>query len=157
VSRTIGNVSHSAFFPSSQAVIDKDVALIEKLLAEENFKEASKVYEYGAYSRNYAQLQFPVRGLPGTVEPHTSVKGLTESGDKITGTLIDIGNKGDKTVRVLYQNANDLGTCFVGGNPEPKLDGCKSTTLAILQYIIGMTRKWTLILDCIKLFLISYG
>lgn len=116
-----------ASFLRLQAVIDRDVELIEKLLAEEKFKEAIKVYEYGAYSRNYAQLQFPVRGLPGTLEPHTSVEGSSESGETITGTLIDIGNKGDKTVRVLYQNGDSLGTCFAGGNPEPKFDGCKSS------------------------------
>ena len=117
---------HLALFCHRQAIIDKDVALIEKLLAADKIKEATKVYEFGAYSRNYAQLQFPVRGLPGTIEPHTTVEGLTESGDKITGTLIDIGNKGDKSVRVLYENDENLGACFVGGNPEPKFDGCKS-------------------------------
>lgn len=41
---------------------------------------------------------------------------------------MDIGNKGDKAVRVLYQNPENLGTCFVGGNPDPKFDGCKSVT-----------------------------
>ena len=115
-----------AFYLHWQAVIDKDVALIEDLLAEDKFKEATKVYENGAYSRNYARLQFPVRGLPGKIEPHTTVEGSTESGETITGTLIDIGNKGDKSVRVLYQNSENLGLCFAGGNPEPKFDGCKS-------------------------------
>jgi hypothetical protein len=114
-------------------VIDKDVALIEKLLAAEKFKEATKVYELGAYSRNYAQLQFPVRGLPGTIEPHATVEGMTKSGDKITGTLIDIGNKGDKSICVLYQNDENLGMCFAGGNPEPKLDGCKSRLATALS------------------------
>lgn len=113
-------------FPYLKAVIDHDNALIEKLLLGGQVEEAQQVFEKGAFSRSYAELTFGLEGLPGDVKAHSSVKGAADSGEVIMGMMLDHGKLGDKVVRVLYENADNLGFCNVGGNPEPITSGCKS-------------------------------
>ena len=64
-------------------------------------------------------------GLPGEVPAHSAISGFTENNQKINGVAFGLGKRGDKTVRVLYQNNDEHSACHVGGSPEPMFDGCK--------------------------------
>jgi hypothetical protein len=110
---------------SSQASIDKDNDLIERLLLAGQFDEAHRVFEVGAFSRPYAQLSLGSQGLPEGISIHSSVTGASESGEVIKGSMFENGKRGGHVVRILYQNEDILSSCFVGGNPVPVTDGCK--------------------------------
>jgi hypothetical protein len=109
----------------NQAMIDQDNALIEKLLADGKFEEATLVYENGSFSRSYALLHLKNKGLPGVVDAHSLATGVTVNSEAVTGTVLEPGKHGDKAIRVLYHNSDGVGSCFVGGNPDPTLNGCK--------------------------------
>jgi hypothetical protein len=68
-------------------------------------------------------LQLPGKGLPGHVDANSQVITTNRT---TTGTILKAGKQGDKSISILYQNSTSLGSCFVGGNPEPIIDGCKS-------------------------------
>jgi hypothetical protein len=108
-----------------QAVIDKDNELIEKLLSEGKFDEASFVYEKGAFSRSNALIHFHGATLPGDIKANTKVTGTAINGDSITGTIFEARSRGKNSVHVFYESPSGLGSCFVGGSPEPVVEGCK--------------------------------
>jgi hypothetical protein len=93
-------------------------------LKEENLEAAKRVYEVGAFSRSYAELSLGFEGLPGDIDGHTTVTGLSESGVAITGISLDNSKLGAKTIRVEYNNLDNPVPCYVGGHPEPDTDGC---------------------------------
>jgi hypothetical protein len=108
-----------------QAVIDKDNELIEKLLSDGNFDEAGSVYEKGAFSRSNALLHFHGATLPGDIKANSLVTGTAINGESVTGTIIEPKSRGTKSVHVFYESNLGLGSCYVGGSPEPVLEGCK--------------------------------
>jgi hypothetical protein len=103
-----------------------DNVLIEKLLLDGQFDAAFDVYENGSFSRSYAELTFGFEGIGGAIPAHTEVTGESESGSVVKGMLLQPAKMGAKVVRILYHNADNVGSCFVGGNPHPVVDGCKS-------------------------------
>lgn len=109
----------------SQAAIDRDSKLINRLVSAGQFDVATDVYEKGSYSRSFAELTFGFQGLPGDIGPHVGVVGTSDSGSEIEGMILERGKFGAKVVRILYHNGDNPGSCFVGGNPDAETDGCK--------------------------------
>jgi hypothetical protein len=95
-------------------------------LLEGKFEAAEQVYDKGTFSRSFAQVSFGEVGLVEEIEAHTAVTGTSDSGSDVTGMLLEHAKKGAKSARILYHNADNVGKCFVGGNPQPIVDGCKS-------------------------------
>lgn len=87
-------------------------------------EDAKRIYEVGAFSRSFAELSLGFEGLPGDVNGHTIVSGMTEAGEVITGMSLDNAPLGSKTIRVQYHNQDNIAPCYVGGNPEPQTEGC---------------------------------
>lgn len=107
-----------------QAQIDLDVDLLSKLLSEAKLEEAKRLYQQGAFSRSYAELELGFGGLPGDIHGHSTVTGKTDGGEVINGVIMDHGIMGAKTVRIAYDNLDNPAPCYVGGHPEPVFDGC---------------------------------
>ena len=92
------------------------------LLDNNELEYAKYVYLDGAYSRSYAELS--LQGLPGHVAAHTTVSGISTSGEVITGVTMYGAGVGDNLLLVQYNNAENPSICSVGGNPEPEINGC---------------------------------
>jgi len=100
--------------------------LITSLLHDAKHIEAKDVYLQGAFSRSVAKLNFGFEGLPGDVAPHSPVTVASEDGNTmIKGELFEHGTLGEKSVHILYDNLDSDRKCFVGGHPEPVVNGCK--------------------------------
>jgi hypothetical protein len=110
------------------------VQLFKNLLRNEaDLEKAKRVYEVGAFSRSFAELSLGFEGLPGDIDGHTIVTGLSESGATITGISVDDSKLGSKTIRVEYNNLDNPVQCYVGGHPEPETDGCTCAVLRLLS------------------------
>jgi len=112
-----------------QASIDLDQQLIEKYLnqqTDEGFAVARNIYEYGAFSRAYAELKLE-RPLPSDVGADAKIRGVNNLGDPITGRIRQPTKSGTAKLGVLYDTNNDdipLNGCRVGANPNPIYDEC---------------------------------
>ena len=123
----------SNVFISLQAAIDLDLHEIKVLLhgnPESNmaWTMAERMYREGAHSRPVAELKLgsPIlQDLPSG----TPVSGnAVANGTTVTGTVYHRVEKGDEYVLIQYDIKEDQENyvgCQVGGNPEPKTDGCK--------------------------------
>lgn len=107
-----------------------DNVLIESLLSQDRLDEAKQVYIRGAFSRSYADLQFGFEGLPANIEAHSpvTVERKDGTGVALKGMLLEPGKRGEKMVRILYKQNENENQCYVGGHPDPVLDGCFPAT-----------------------------
>ena len=116
------------------------MAQIASLLADGDLENAKKVYELGAHSRSYAELSLGFEGLPGDIGPHSIASGISVSGQAITGVGIDEAKLGAKTVKIQYHNDDNPVKCLVGGNPDPVTEGCRLSTLPVVETHIIINR-----------------
>ena len=108
-----------------------DQQAIEAQLAagtDEGMANALRIYSEGAFSKSFAEVTLS-EALGSAVPKGTEVSGTNTNGDEIRGVTLDEAEAGDKIVRVQYATTGVQATyvgCQVGGNPDPKYDGCKS-------------------------------
>jgi len=121
---------------SQQAEIDKDLKLIMELFEQAKHIKAKDVYNLGAFSRTYATLNFGFEGLPEDIAAHSPVTVASKDGETmLAGMLLEKGKFGDKSVRILYDNVDNVEKCYVGGHPDPVVDGCKSCRCALISNV----------------------
>lgn len=110
-----------------QAEIDKDLRLILELFEQAKEIKAKEVYNLGAFSRTYATLHFGFQGLPEEIAAHSPVTVASTDGETmLAGMVLEKGKFGAKSVRILYDNVDNPEKCYVGGHPDPVVEGCKS-------------------------------
>ena len=108
-----------------QALIDHDLKLITDLFEQARHIQAKDVYNRGAFSRTYARLDFGDDGTTSEMSAQSPVTVASQDGEEMySGMLLDKVPLGAKSVRIIYGNDNPQ-NCFVGGHPEPVVDGCK--------------------------------
>ena len=127
-----------------------DQQAIENQLAlgtSEGRQNALKVYTNGAYSKSFAVLTLDA-ALANEVGADVEVIGKTAGGDEVRGTVMETASAGATTLRVQYATTSVQDSyvgCQVGGNPDPKTDGCKCACLACF---VGKTDMFLWILKC---------
>jgi hypothetical protein len=102
-----------------------------------SFNAAFVVYDRGAFSDPIAELKLGVP-LSNPLSEGDKVLGYSMGGvNAVNGYAIDNFPKGSTAIEVAYEispiQANYVG-CQVGGNPNPKTEGCK---LVALSYFPG--------------------
>ena len=113
---------------TDMAAIDLDMEVILKLLEENKFDEAERVYKEGGHVGSTAVLEL-VDPLEEDVPFGTAVTGLVGSaGDDVGyGTIFANAKAGETILLVEYATTinqdNHVG-CQVGALPEPKVSGC---------------------------------
>lgn len=114
--------------------LDLDIAKMSELMAKgtfDNFMEAKKVYEFGAFAWPYADLQID-GGSPVEVKKGTPVTGYTMLNDPVRGHVLEHVKPRQGKFRIEYETDSLLDNaapsqCSVGGNPEPNFNNCKWT------------------------------
>lgn len=114
---------------TDHAAIDLDQQALESQLAagtDEGMANALRIYTEGAFSKSYAEVTLATP-LASALPKGTDVKGTNTAGDEIRGTLMYEAEAGDAIIRVQYTvtgvQESYVG-CQVGGNPDPRVEGC---------------------------------
>jgi hypothetical protein len=109
--------------------LDLDQKMMEEQLAlktTQSYQTAKAIYTQGAHSKSIATVTLS-SGLLNAVPAGTSVSGTNEAGSEISGKTYEDYPIGSTIIRIQYQTiavqSNYVG-CQVGGNPEPKTEGC---------------------------------
>lgn len=89
---------------------------------EEGMERAHNIYKFGGFSRSVCTLYLE-EGLEEALEVGATVSGTSVNGQEITAVLEAHHKKGDKRLRMLY---NQDVPCHVGGLPEERQEthGC---------------------------------
>jgi hypothetical protein len=122
--------THAAFTPLagytplsnvvSQAFIDLDQQAIESYLTLYDFVIAQNIYDDGAHSESYAQVNVTTSGgLPEPVYEGQAVQAISLSGTPVTGTSLGDFPAGSSVFRFLYDTSDSqTNVCHVGQLPE---------------------------------------
>lgn len=111
---------------TDHALIDLDQRLLQSLLQQRNFSQASRVYNEGAHSKSYASVI--LQESTGKINANTAFVGTTIHGEPITLYATDDTPAGETHIHLRYKTSKEHELyCHVGSNPAPVLDGCLAT------------------------------
>lgn len=113
---------------SHQMALSRDKTLMDRLVRDNNFAEAEKVYTQGGLALTKAAL-FIKDGLQVDIRQGDKLVGYTVEGKKVTGTASADRNKGDTHIKFVYPavgDENHFYKCNVGGLPQENVHtaGC---------------------------------
>jgi hypothetical protein len=124
----------AGFEPTSlitdEAAIDQDQRLMVNLMSKgtkEDFLQAWRVYQDGAFSRPYALITLE-KPLTQRVKIGTNITGRTTEGVYLNCEALVSADVGETTLKVRYRGTESLDPntrCAVGANPNPITNGCK--------------------------------
>ena len=82
---------------------------MEELLAStppDNFLLAKKVYEFGAFSKSYAEVILE-SALVKRIKNGTPIMGMGVDGRTVTGTAMGNWNRGESMIHIQYDTSSD--------------------------------------------------
>lgn len=88
------------------------------MLEREATNEALAVYSNGSHSKGYASIT--LEQTTGAIHANTPFTGTSIRGEQITLLSYKYYEAGTTQIRMRYLGSD----CYVGGAPEPQLDGC---------------------------------
>lgn len=117
-----------AYQVTDHAAIDLDQQLMQSLLEQNNFADASLVYNKGAHSKSYASVT--LEESTGRINKNTAFVGTTISGEPIVLYAYSNYAAGETAIKLRYATSDvqeEYSFCQVGANTNPVIHGCLET------------------------------